>query len=261
MTTESAIPQLSLIVPVYDEEDNLKLLHERICESLTDYSFEVIYVNDGSRDSSGQVLEELARDADRNKMMIRFDPRQHTDMMRTRALARRGKEGDLGLIVVDHNKLVRLPPTVRGFMDLVSRIGFVMDELKALAKEAECPLLLLAQMTRESQKRAVRERSFDINVLRPNRDDLFGGGAMVEFADVVMLAHRPDQVLPKVQPSFNHPDHGDWMEMCNIWKDKVELVADKVRQGRPGRTARMVWNGDKTMVEPMKSEEDGLGWM
>ena len=69
MTTESAIPQLSLIVPVYDEEDNLKLLHERICESLTDYSFEVIYVNDGSRDSSGQVLEELARDDKRVKVL------------------------------------------------------------------------------------------------------------------------------------------------------------------------------------------------
>ena len=69
MTTESAIPQLSLIVPVYDEEDNLKLLHERICESLTDYSFEVIYVNDGSRDSSGQVLEGLARDDERAKVL------------------------------------------------------------------------------------------------------------------------------------------------------------------------------------------------
>ena len=57
----STTPFLSLIVPVYDEEDNLKALHKAIQEALVEHDFEVIYVNDGSKDASAQVLEDIAR--------------------------------------------------------------------------------------------------------------------------------------------------------------------------------------------------------
>lgn len=57
----STTPFLSLIVPVYDEEDNLKALHKAIQEALVKHDFEVIYVNDGSKDASAQVLEDIAR--------------------------------------------------------------------------------------------------------------------------------------------------------------------------------------------------------
>ncbi len=54
-------PFLSLIVPVYDEEDNLEPLHLAIQQALDGHEFEVIYVNDGSNDRSAQVLEDIAR--------------------------------------------------------------------------------------------------------------------------------------------------------------------------------------------------------
>lgn len=54
-------PFLSLIVPVYDEEDNLEPLHLAIQQALDAHEFEVIYVNDGSNDRSAQVLEDIAR--------------------------------------------------------------------------------------------------------------------------------------------------------------------------------------------------------
>jgi glycosyltransferase involved in cell wall biosynthesis len=57
----STTPFLSLIVPVYDEKDNLEPLHKAIQEALVEHDFEVIYVNDGSKDTSAQVLEEIAR--------------------------------------------------------------------------------------------------------------------------------------------------------------------------------------------------------
>jgi glycosyltransferase involved in cell wall biosynthesis len=65
----STKPTLSLIVPVYDEQDNLRSLHEAIVAALVDYTFEVIYVNDGSRDKSPQVLEEIARLDSRAKVI------------------------------------------------------------------------------------------------------------------------------------------------------------------------------------------------
>ncbi|ORE90511.1 replicative DNA helicase [Stappia sp. 22II-S9-Z10] len=207
------------------------------------------------------LMDEATQAARLNKMFLRYDPRQTTDMIRTRCLGRRGKDADLGLIIVDHNKLVRLPPNSRGPTDIVARIGFVMDELKAIAKDAEAPMIVLAQMTRESQNRAKRERTFDISAIRPSVDDVFGGGAVGEFADVVMIAHRPEMALSKLEPDFNDPRHADWMRETNRWENKVELVADKARFGKRGKRAVLMWNGDRTMVEPLMTPEEGLGWM
>jgi glycosyltransferase involved in cell wall biosynthesis len=50
--------EISVIVPVYNEEENITLLFKKIRESLLEFrkSFEVIFVNDGSTDSSCKVL-------------------------------------------------------------------------------------------------------------------------------------------------------------------------------------------------------------
>ncbi|MDX9993443.1 MAG: glycosyltransferase family 2 protein [Anaerolineales bacterium] len=53
---------LSIVIPVYNEEESLPLLHEAIHTALQglNRSWEVIYVNDGSKDDSVSVLEKLA---------------------------------------------------------------------------------------------------------------------------------------------------------------------------------------------------------
>jgi glycosyltransferase involved in cell wall biosynthesis len=53
---------LSIVIPIKDERDNLKPLHERLRQALIPLgrSYEVLFVDDGSVDGSYQVLEELA---------------------------------------------------------------------------------------------------------------------------------------------------------------------------------------------------------
>ena len=53
---------ISVIVPVFNEEKNLRTLFERIVNSLktTGSEFEIIYINDGSRDNSLSVIKHLA---------------------------------------------------------------------------------------------------------------------------------------------------------------------------------------------------------
>jgi glycosyltransferase involved in cell wall biosynthesis len=55
------MPELSLIVPVYNEEENLPLLMEAICASLQPLNrdWEVIFVDDGSTDHSLDALKRL----------------------------------------------------------------------------------------------------------------------------------------------------------------------------------------------------------
>src|SRR3989442_9140801 len=59
---QPAGPRLSVVVPVYNERDNLSPLTAQILKALTGQvsSFEIIYVDDGSNDGSGPLLDELA---------------------------------------------------------------------------------------------------------------------------------------------------------------------------------------------------------
>jgi glycosyltransferase involved in cell wall biosynthesis len=57
-----ATPELSLFLPVLNEEENLRPMHAKIREALKSLgkTAEVIYVDDGSTDKSLQILKEIA---------------------------------------------------------------------------------------------------------------------------------------------------------------------------------------------------------
>lgn len=54
---------LSIVIPIKDERDNLGPLHERLTQALSplNKSYEIIFVDDGSADGSFEQLESLAR--------------------------------------------------------------------------------------------------------------------------------------------------------------------------------------------------------
>ena len=59
-TTPTATPAVSVVVPVRNEADNVRLLADEIAAALDGrWSFELIYVNDGSADATEQVLTAL----------------------------------------------------------------------------------------------------------------------------------------------------------------------------------------------------------
>ncbi len=63
-----AIPgTLSLVLPAYNEEDNIEIVVRRALEVLPDYTtgFEIVVVNDGSRDRTGEIIDDLASEDDR----------------------------------------------------------------------------------------------------------------------------------------------------------------------------------------------------
>lgn len=85
--------KLSIIVPVYNEVENLEQLHQAIhnaLDGLSHLDWELILVDDGSSDGSPQMLEELARN----------------DPQFTRALELRRNFGQTAAIAagIDHSK-------------------------------------------------------------------------------------------------------------------------------------------------------------
>ncbi|MCR4436620.1 MAG: glycosyltransferase family 2 protein [Clostridiales bacterium] len=55
----------SIVVPVYNEEKNIALLYEKLVQVMGAESYEVIFVDDGSRDNTFKELEALASKDDR----------------------------------------------------------------------------------------------------------------------------------------------------------------------------------------------------
>jgi len=53
---------LSIVVPLYNEEDNVELLTEKIHESLSGYNYQIIYIDDFSRDGTRQVVKKMGDD-------------------------------------------------------------------------------------------------------------------------------------------------------------------------------------------------------
>ena len=59
---DAQAPEISVFLPVFNEEPNLRLLHEKLDQSLQRLgrTAEIIYVDDGSSDGSLSVLREIA---------------------------------------------------------------------------------------------------------------------------------------------------------------------------------------------------------
>jgi len=58
-TTESQTLEISIVVPLYNEEESLSELVDQIKNSMPNRSFELIFVDDGSSDSSWNIIEQL----------------------------------------------------------------------------------------------------------------------------------------------------------------------------------------------------------
>ena len=62
--------KISVVIPAHNEEGNISLIYQRIKDvfsALEKYRFEIIFVNDGSRDNTQQVIEELAENCEEVK--------------------------------------------------------------------------------------------------------------------------------------------------------------------------------------------------
>ena len=61
-TSQEASPAISVVIPIFNEEENIPILYQRLVKVLKDYEpdFELIFVDDGSLDNSPYLIYELA---------------------------------------------------------------------------------------------------------------------------------------------------------------------------------------------------------
>lgn len=131
----------------------------------------------GNRD-----MKNLSRAADAlSKSKIYIDDTAGLSILELRAKARRLKDRhDLQLIVIDYLQLLR-SMTRRAQDNRQIEIAEISAGIKALAKELAIPVIVLAQLNRESEKRSDG---------KPRISDLRESGSIEQDADVVGLLYR-----------------------------------------------------------------------
>ncbi len=148
------------------------------------------------------------------KLPIYIDDSPAQTVLEIRAKTRRMvKERGVGLIMIDYLQLMH------GSDKSDSRereISHISRSLKALAKELEIPIVALAQLNREVEKRVDK---------RPQLSDLRESGSIEQDADVVMFIHRPEYYDRK-------PDRENDPKSDN--SGAAEIIIAKHRNGPTG---------------------------
>lgn len=86
----------------------------------------------------------------------------------------------LGLVVVDYLQLMKVPGMEN---NRLNEIGEISRSLKALAREMNCPVLALSQLSRNPELRPQK---------RPIMSDLRESGSLEQDADIVMFIYRDE---------------------------------------------------------------------
>ena len=154
--------------------------------------------------------------------------RDSTTVMEIRAKARRLKSrvGSIGMIVVDYLQLMSGRDRAENRQVEVSEIS---RSLKILARELECPVVALSQLSRNLEQRQDK---------RPMLSDLRESGSIEQDADVVMFLYR-DEVN-----DVESPDQG-----------MAEVLVAKHRSGPTGRV-KLAWLKHYTKFADMAKTSD-----
>lgn len=63
--------KLSFVIPAFNEEESISILYQEILENIKPYEYEIIFIDDGSTDTTFEKMKDLA-DKDHNVKIIRF---------------------------------------------------------------------------------------------------------------------------------------------------------------------------------------------
>ena len=165
------------------------------------------------KDSEWADLMESARNIGESNLVI--DDTPGITISELRSKCRKLKlEKDLGVVIIDYLQLMNGSGKTESRQQEISEIS---RSLKALAREINCPVVALSQLSRAVEQRPDK---------RPMLSDLRESGAIEQDADVVMFIYRDE---------YYHKDTEE--------PGVTEIIIGKQRNGPTG-TVKLKWMGE-----------------
>lgn len=175
-------------------------------------------LNDPEWDQLVQAVMEIS------KASLVIDDTPGITVSELRSKCRKVKlEKGLDLIVIDYLQLMSGSGSRSG-ENRQQEVSEISRNLKAIAREMECPVIALSQLSRAPDQRPDH---------RPVLSDLRESGAIEQDADIVMFIYRDE----RYNPDTEHPG-------------EAEIIIAKQRNGPTG-TVNLVWKEDTTKFVSM----------
>ncbi len=162
------------------------------------------------------------------------------------ARARRLKrQRGLDLLIIDYIQL--LQGSSKKSDNRVQEVTEITNQLKALAKELNVPILALSQLSRQVENRDDK---------RPQLSDLRESGSIEQDADVVMFVYREEYYLKNKEPKPGTIEYETWQNEMSQVHGVAEVIIGKQRHGPTG-TVRL-WFEDRLTRFSNLAHEDHL---
>lgn len=174
---------------------------EFICEHAKAFADLPLHIDDSSSMSVGEITARTRSLADR--------------------YAREGKK--LKHVWIDYLKFVRASERYRGQRHY--EVGEISASLKAMAKDLDIAVILLAQLNRNVESREDK---------RPQLSDLRESGDLEADADIVIFLYREAYYLGNSEPKPGSQEHLEWQIKMETTCNKLELIVAKQRMGATG---------------------------
>lgn len=208
---QSAAIKEDSTVAIFSLEMSKEQLMMRILASESMVDIGKIQTGDLEDDDWVKITEAITPLSNAN---IYFDDSPGITVTEMRSKCRRLKlEGKLDMVLIDYLQLMESSGRTENRQQEISAIS---RSLKIMAKELDCPIIALSQLSRAPEQRSDH---------RPMLSDLRESGAIEQDADLVIFLYRDE---------YYHEDS----EMKNI----AEIIIAKNRHGETG-TIELYWSG------------------
>ena len=178
-------------------------------------------MSDADHDVISSVKNEIAN----RNILIDSTPGITISEMRSKCRKIKHERG-LDLVVVDYMQLMALDKNIESRQQEISEIS---RQLKQLAREMECPFVVLSQLSRLSERRTGH---------RPMLSDLRDSGAIEQDADVVLMLFRKDLYTDESDQEMGNEDNEVFSDPDE--PKKVNIIIAKNRNGATGDVV-MYW--------------------
>lgn len=156
----------------------------------------------------------------------------------------------LGLLVIDHLLYIQRPDRKMGEFE---GIRANLQALKKLGKDLGIPIILLTQLKKEFGDGPWQQ------LRRPSVNDLYGGSAVEQEADVVLFVHREEYLLSRKEPSKDAKDRAEWeMKLDNV-RGKAEILIGKRRGGAGFGVRTVYFDGPRVKFSDQPPRNDSRG--
>lgn len=155
------------------------------------------------------------------------------DRMRAKLRQLKRDVGQIDIVAVDYLQRMNAP---QYGINRTQEISYISSELKEIAKEFDCVMVALAQLSRKVEERPDK---------RPVLSDLKESGGIEQDADVILLLYRPEYYFGPTMKQGKGRD----APTVSI-EGKAEVIAGKVRDGQTG-SAHVAFRKEFTLFESL----------